>query len=130
MGRKDRKMKEEQSLAEALDIPEEVIEKLAGKVKTQADLDGPNGIMRKLFKAVVERAMHAELDHHLGYKKGDPGGQGTGNSRNGKGHKMIKGGFGELDIQTPRDRNGTFDPLLIPKRERRFKAMDGIILTL
>ena len=112
------------------DIPQELVDLVASKVKTQADLSGPGSIMQKLFKAVVEKSMNAELDHHLGYDKHAPEGRGSGNSRNGKGNKRVITEHGPLPVETPRDRNGTFEPQLIPKRERRFKAFDHIILSL
>lgn len=116
--------------AEIPDIPQELINLVASKVKTQADLSGPDSIMQKLFKAIVEKSMNAELDHHLGYEKHSLQGHGSGNSRNGRGRKRIITNHGSLPIETPRDRNGTFEPQLIPKRERRFKAFDHIILAL
>ena len=116
--------------SEVPDIPQELIDLVASKVKTQADLNGPGSIMGKLFKAIVEKSMSAELDHHLGYEKHSPEGRGSGNSRNGRGRKRIITDHGPLPIETPRDRNGTFEPQLVPKRERRFKAFDHIILAL
>ena len=135
MGRKGSKMPQSESLAvtrnsDAPDIPQELIDLVASKVKTQADLSGPGSIMQQLFKAIVEKSMNAELDHHLGYEKHSPEGRGSGNSRNGKGRKRIITDHGPLPIETPRDRNGTFEPQLVPKRERRFKAFDHIILAL
>jgi len=130
MTRKGRKMEKPDMVAEALDIPKEVLDKLVSRVKTQDDLSGPNGIIRMLYKTIVERALGAELDNHLGFDKNDPAGKGSGNSRNGKGKKTLKSDLGEIPIATPRDRNGTFEPLLVPKRERRVKVMDDAILTL
>ncbi len=124
------KMEKTDPLADALDIPQEVLAKLASKVKTQEDLDGPNGIIRRLYKALVERALEAEMDNHLGYEKNDPTGNGSSNSRNGKGKKTLKSAHGNIPIQPPRDRAGTFEPLLVPKRERRVKVMDDAILAL
>jgi putative transposase len=130
MARKGRKMEKPDMVAEALDIPKEVLDKLVSRVKTQEDLSGPNGIMRMLYKTIVERALGAELDNHLGFDKNNPAGKGSGNSRNGKGKKTLKSDLGEIPIATPRDRKGTFEPLLVPKRERRVKVMDDAILTL
>jgi putative transposase len=69
-----------------------------------------------LTKAVLERAVQAELTHHLGYDKHDPAGKNTGNSRNGKSKKTLKGEFGTLPIEVPRDRNSTFEPQIVPFR--------------
>jgi putative transposase len=131
MGKKDKKM-EKTSLASVFepDIPPELVKLLASKVKTQADLSGPDSIMQRLFKAVVESAMSAEMDHHLGYEKHDLTGNKTGNSRNGKGKKTLKTNHGEVEIITPRDRNSTFEPALVPKRTRRFEGFDQAILSL
>ena len=130
MARKGRKVEKPDMVAEALDIPKEVLDKLVSRVKTQEDLSGPNGIIRMLYKTIVERALGAELDSHLGFDKNDPAGKGSGNSRNGKGRKTLKSDLGEIPIATPRDRKGTFEPLLVPKRERRVKVMDDAILAL
>jgi transposase-like protein len=78
----------------------------------------------------VERALHAELTHHLGYGKHDPAGRGSGNSRNGTTKKTIQGDFGEAEIAVPRDRNGTFEPQLIPKHQTRFSGFDTKILSM
>lgn len=130
MARKGRKVEKPDMVAEALDIPKEVLDKLVSRVKTQEDLSGPNGIIRMLYKTIVERALGAELDSHLGFDKHDAAGKGSGNSRNGKGKKTLKSDLGEIPISTPRDRKGTFEPLLVPKRERRVKVMDDAILAL
>ncbi len=71
------------------------------------------GPFRQLKKALIERALGAELSEHLGYEKGDPAGRGTGNSRNGTSSKTILTDDGEIDITVPRDRAGSFEPQLI-----------------
>lgn len=113
-----------------VEIPPDFLKSLAGKVKTQDDLSGPDGVMAKLLRAVVESAMGAEMDHHLGYSKRDASGKGSGNSRNGKGRKTLKTDHGDLQIAPPRDRNGSFEPVIVPKRERRFHGFDDTILAL
>jgi len=74
--------------------------------------------------------MEAEMTEHLGYEKHESKGKNTGNSRNGKGKKTIKGDFGEFDIEVPRDRNGDFEPQLIKKRQRRFDGFDDKIIAM
>jgi hypothetical protein len=74
--------------------------------------------------------MNAELNHHLGYQKHAPEGRGTGNSRNGRSRKKVQGDFGSVEIEVPRDRNGTYDPKIIPKHERRFTGFDQKILSM
>jgi putative transposase len=103
-------------------------ELLAGK--TAEEIAGPNGVLKQLTKALVERAMGAELTHHLGYEKHAPEGRGSGNSRNGASRKKVQGDFGAVEIEVPRDRNGTFDPKIIPKHERRFMGFDDKILSM
>ena len=115
-------MEEKTKLESALD------ELLAGK--TKEEIVGPNGLLKQLTKALVERAMNAEMSHHLGYEKHDVAGRGSGNSRNGKSRKKIQGDFGSVEIEVPRDRKGTYDPQIIPKHERRFAGFDEKILSM
>jgi putative transposase len=102
---------------------------LAG-YKGPEDLIGEQGLLKELTKALLERAMHAELTHHLGYEKHHPSGRGSGNSRNGTSAKTVKGDFGEAVIEVPRDRNGSFEPKIVPRHERRFTGFDDKILSL
>ena len=94
------------------------------------DLIGEQGLLKQLTKALVERAMQAELTHHLGYPKHDPAGRGSGNARNGVSKKTVQGDFGQAEIEVPRDRNGTFQPQIVPPHERRFTGFDDKILSL
>jgi putative transposase len=103
-------------------------ELLAGK--TTEEIVGENGLLKQLTKALVERAMNAELNHHLGYEKHAAEGRGSGNNRNGKSLKKVQGDFGAVEIEVPRDRNGTYDPKIIPKHERRFAGFDQKILSM
>ena len=103
-------------------------ELLAGK--TSDEIVGQNGLLKQLTKALVERAMNAELNHHLGYEKHAAEGRGSGNNRNGKSLKKVQGDFGAVEIEVPRDRNGTYDPKIIPKHERRFAGFDQKILSM
>jgi putative transposase len=113
-----------------MEIDKDLIDKLLADYKNPEDLIGENGLLKQLTKALVERAMHAELKDHLGYEKHDPAGRGSGNSRNGTSAKKIQGDFGEVQIQVPRDREGTFEPKIVPKHERRFTGFDDKILSL
>jgi putative transposase len=94
------------------------------------DIAGETGLLKQLTKAVLERAMQAEMTNHLGYEKHDPVGYKSGNSRNGKGRKKLKGDFGEIDLETPRDRNGTFEPKIVAKGQTRFTGFDDKILSM
>jgi putative transposase len=111
-------------------IDKELIDKLLADYKGPEDLVGEQGLLKQLTKALVERAMQAELTHHLGYPKHDPAGRGSGNARNGTSKKTIQGDFGQAEIEVPRDRNGTFQPQIVPPHERRFTGFDDKILSL
>src|SRR5436305_123232 len=94
------------------------------------DIAGEDGLLKQLTKALLERAMNAELTDHLGYGKHDPAGHNSGNSRNGNSRKKLKGDFGEIDLDTPRDRNGTFEPKIVAKYQTRFTGFDDKILSM
>lgn len=111
-------------------IDKELIDKLLADYKGPEDLIGEQGLLKELTKALLERAMQAELTHHLGYEKHHPAGRGSGNSRNGTSSKTVKGDFGAAVIEVPRDRNGTFEPKIVPRHERRFTGFDDKILSL
>jgi putative transposase len=110
--------------------PDELLDELMKNYKKPEDLIGENGLLKQLTKALVERAMKAEMSAHLGYEKNDPAGKNTGNSRNGNSKKTIKGEFGNLQIAVPRDRNATFEPVIIPKGETRFTGFDDKIISM
>lgn len=111
-------------------IDNELIDNLLKNYKKPEDLIGENGLLKQLTKQLLERAMAAELTEHVGYDKHDAIGNNSGNSRNGKSAKTIKGTFGELALETPRDRNGTFEPQIIEKHQTRFTGFDKNILSL
>jgi len=93
-------------------------------------LDGVDGLLNQITKAVLERALEAEMSEHLGYEVGDPAGRGTGNSRNGKTSKTVATTNGPLDMRVPRDRNSTFEPRIVPKHARRVGNIEDMILSL
>lgn len=113
-----------------MDIKPEVLDELLKGIKTQNDLAGPNGLLKALTKALVERALEGELTHHLGYEKNDPVGYGNGNSRNGKSRKRLKSEQGEIEIGVPRDRQGSFEPQLVRKHQTRWDGLDEKIIAL
>ena len=90
-----------------------LVDQLLAGYKKPEDIAGENGLLKQLTKALLERALQAELTEHLGYEKHDPAGYKSGNSRNGKSRKKLKGDFGEIELETPRDRNGTFEPKIV-----------------
>jgi putative transposase len=108
----------------------DLIDQLLKDNHSPEDVLGENGLLKQLTKAVLERAMQAELSHHLGYEKHSLQGNNSGNSRNGKSKKTLKGDFGNLPIDVPRDRNASFEPQIIPKGETRFAGFDDKILSL
>ena len=91
---------------------------------------GIEGLLNELTKKVLERALDAEMTAHLGYEAGDPAGRGTGNSRNGKNSKTVQTRSGPVKISVPRDRNGEFEPAIVPKRARRLGNLNTAILSL
>lgn len=107
----------------------DLIDELLKNCRKPEDVIGENGLLKQLTKAVLERAMKEELTHHLGYEKNDPAGYHSGNSRNGSTAKTLKGDFGELVIETPRDRNGSFEPQMVKKHQTRFDGFDEKILS-
>ncbi len=94
------------------------------------DITGENGLLKQLTKALLDRAMQAELTDHLGYEKHDRVGYNSGNSRNGKTKKKLKTDEGEIEVATPRDRNGTFAPKIIEKNQTRWTGFDDKILSM
>src|SRR4051812_25627107 len=113
-----------------MELDKELIDKLLAGYKGPEDLIGEQGLLKQLTKALVERAMNAELTHHLGYEKHDTAGRLSGNSRNGTSRKKLKGDFGEAEIEVPRDRNGTFTPQIVAPHQRRFTGFDDKILSM
>lgn len=108
----------------------DLIDQLLADYKSPEDVLGENGLLKQLTKAVLERALKAELSHHLGYEKHSPEGKNSGNSRNGKTKKTLKGDFGTLPIEVPRDRKASFEPKIVPKGQTRFAGFDDKILSL
>lgn len=115
---------------ESTPINTDLIDQLLKDYQSPEDVLGENGLLKQLTKAVLERAMQAELTHHLGYEKHSSSGQNSGNSRNGKSKKTLKGEFGALPLEVPRDRQSSFEPKIIPKGQTRFDGFDDLILSL
>lgn len=109
---------------------DELLDILMKDYKKPEDLIGENGLLKQLTKRLLERAMQTEMTDHLGYDKHAPAGKNSGNSRNGTSKKTVTGEFGNLDISVPRDRNSTFEPIIIPKGESRFTGFDDKIISM
>ena len=111
-------------------IKQELIDELLSDYKNPEDLLGDGGIFKELKKALLERALKAELGDHRGYEKSDPKGRKTGNSRNGHGAKKLTGEDGEMTISVPRDRDASFAPKIVKKGQRRFEGFDDKIISM
>lgn len=103
---------------------------LADAEASGVGIDGPDGLISRMIKAVLERGLEVEMADHLGYDRGDPAGQGSGNSRNGFTAKTVVTTAGQTEVSVPRDRNATFEPQLVPKRKRRLGSTSDMILSL
>jgi putative transposase len=111
-------------------IRKELLDELLAEYANPEDLTGPEGLLKRLTGALVERALQAELTDHLGYEPNAAEGQGTGNSRNGAGKKTLRTDQGNVTVEVPRDRNGTFEPKLVKKHQRSFNGFDDKILSM
>src|SRR5574337_531695 len=111
-------------------IDKKLIDQLLADYKRPEDIIGENGLLKQLTKAVLERALEAEISDHLGYEKHDPAGHHRGNTRNGKSRKNLKGEFGELELETPRDRKATFEPKIVAKGQTRWTGFDDKIISM
>ncbi len=107
-------------------------EELVRRAREQGlSLTGPDGLLKQLTKVVIETALDQEMTEHLGHERDARAGNGTGNVRNGDRPKMVlTGGTGQVAIDVPRDRDGTFEPQIVRKRQRRLNGIDEIILSL
>ncbi len=95
------------------------------------DLTGPDGLLKQLTKTVIESALEEELVDHLGYDKHDPAGRNGANSRNGYRPKtVVTDNCGEVQIAVPRDRDGSFEPVIVAKRQRRLTDLDTLVISL
>jgi putative transposase len=108
----------------------ELLDELLAGMSSPEELMGDEGLFKQLKKALMERALGAELTHHLGYEKGDPAGQGSGNSRNGHSAKTVLAEDGQIDLAIPRDRAGTFEPRIVPKGVTRLDGFDEKVISL
>ena len=108
-----------------------VIDELLAGARTEEEIAGPGGLLAQLTKRLIERALEVELTHHLGYEPHQEPPGGAGNTRNGSTPKTLIGDNGPVPINTPRDRDGSFEPKIVRKRQRRFQGLfDDKILAL
>jgi hypothetical protein len=112
-------------------LPDELVDELLAGARTEEEIFGQGGLFSQLTKRLVERAMEVELTDHLGYEPHQEPPGGTGNTRNGKGKpKTLVTEHGPVSIRAPRDRDGSFEPKIVRKRQRRFEGFDEKILAL
>lgn len=94
------------------------------------DLLGQHGLIKQITKRALESALEGEMTDHLGYESNGPTGKNSGNSRNGRSRKTVKTADGDVNIEVPRDRNGSFEPQIVRKRQRRLEGLDDKIIAL
>jgi putative transposase len=111
-------------------LPDELIDELLAGARTEEEIAGPGGLLGQLTKRLIERAMEVELTDHLGYEHGESPPGGSGNTRNGSTPKTLATEHGPVGIDTPRDREGSFEPKIVRKRQRRFEGFDDKIIAL
>ena len=118
--------------AAAMDaVDEELVRQLTERARAEGlQLAGEGGLLQKLTKLVMESALDGELDDHLGYDKHDPAGRNGGNSRNGRRSKTVLTETGPVEISVPRDRDGSFEPRIVAKRQRRLTGVDDLVISL
>ena len=112
------------------DLPKELIDQLLAAAGGGAGLTGPDGLLKKLTAALVNRALDAEMSEHLGYEAGQPPPDAQDNRRNGRRTKQVRTERGDMAVEVPRDRAGTFEPRLVGKHQRSFDGFDDQILSL
>ncbi|WP_435114004.1 transposase, partial [Nocardiopsis synnemataformans] len=110
---------------------EDLVAELMAKAKAEGiDLVGENGLLSRLTKTTLENVLEAEMDTHLGYAKHERSTNGDGNARNGKRSKTLTTEAGPVQVEVPRDRDGSFEPQIVRKRQRRLNGVNGIVLSL
>lgn len=112
-------------------LTDDALAQLMGRVQDEGlEFLGENGVLKGVMKQIMEAALEAERTDHLGYEKGDPAGAGSGNSRNGSSAKRVITDAGDVDLDVPRDRAGTFEPQLVPKHSRRIEGFNELVIGL
>jgi transposase-like protein len=111
-------------------ITKEILDELMKEYKGPDDFYGPDGLIKQLSKALIERAMQAELTEQIGYSKSESGEKPTDNRRNGKSSKTLRTDQGPMEIEVPRDRDGEYDPQIVAKHQREWRGFDDKILSM
>src|SRR5579884_3838923 len=117
--------------AEQPSVDEQLAKELVARARSEgAQLVGPGGLLSGLTKTVLETALEVEMEDHLGYAKHAPEGRDKGNSRNGSRSKTVLTEVGEVELDVPRDRDGSFEPQIVKKRQRRLSGVDELVISL
>jgi len=112
-------------------VDEQLIDRLVGRAREGGlQLTGEGGLLAQLTKRLVESALEGELTDHLGYGCHDAAGRDGGNSRNGRRSKTVLTEVGPVEIEVPRDRDGSFEPRIVAKRQRRLSGVDELVISL
>ena len=112
-------------------VDEQLVSELVARASAEGvSLTGEGGLLQQLTKRVLESSLEGEMDAHLGYGKHDPAGRDGGNSRNGRRSKTVLTEVGPVQVDVPRDRDASFSPRIVRKRQRRLEGVDGIVLSL
>jgi transposase-like protein len=113
------------------DLDEQLIGQLVDRARCEGlQLTGEDGLLAQLTKRIIESAAQGEMDVHLGYAKHDPAGRDGANSRNGARAKTVLTDIGPVEVTIPRDRDATFEPRIVRKRQRRLSGLDGLVISL
>lgn len=112
------------------DALDNIIDQLDLNGVTQEELFGEDGLVKALTSRILNKALQAEMDNHLGYQKNDSAGNNSGNNRNGYSTKKVMTQDQEVELSIPRDRNGEFSPVLVPKYEKRLPIFNEQIIAL
>ncbi|MFE2991490.1 transposase [Streptomyces sp. NPDC059262] len=112
-------------------VDDQLIEELVGRAQAEGlQLTGEGGLLQQLTKRLLESALEGEVTDHLGYDRHDPAGKNGGNSRNGTRSKTVLTEVGPVEIAVPRDRDGSFEPKIVKKRQRRLTGVDEMVISL
>lgn len=113
------------------ELDQQLVGQLVDRARSQGlRLTGEDGLLAQLTKRIIESAAKGEMDDHLGYAKHDPAGRDGGNSRNGARTKSVLTDIGPVEVAIPRDRDGTFEPQIVRKRQRRLSGIDSLVISL
>jgi putative transposase len=106
-------------------------EQLVARARSEGvELTGDGGLLTAMVREVLQTGLEVEMAEHLGYEPHDPAGRNSGNSRNGSYPKTVITEIGEVDVRVPRDRNGSFSPVTVPKHQRRLEGLGAAVLSL